>query len=304
MAKDGHSKTGHIYQSLITNALIAAIKWGAAVVTGSGAMLAEAIHSSSDCANQLLLLLGVKRSAKPADASHPLGYGRALYFWSFLVALLLFTGGGAFSIYEGIHKILAPEALDHVEIALGILAVSLMLEGYATYGNVKEMNARRGSVPFFRYLRDTKDSDLIVVFGENAAASGGLFFALFALVMAWTTGDTRWDGIGSLTVGIVLIFVAVFLAVEVQSLLLGERADPNIEAAIREVAAQDPNVLKIYNIITIQQGPGEVMVAMKVGFKNLSSGDELCAAINTFESAVKAARPEVRWSFVEPDVHD
>jgi cation diffusion facilitator family transporter len=301
---DGHSDTRHIFQSLFTNAAIAAIKGAAAVFTGSGAMLAEAIHSSSDCANQILLLLGVKRSAKRADASHPLGYGRALYFWSFLVALLLFTGGGVFSIYEGLEKVTHPEALEHVEIALGILLVSLVLEGWSTWGNVKEMNKRRGSVPFFRYLKETKDSDLIVVFGENAAASGGLTFAIIALALAWGTGDTRWDGVGSLAVGVVLVAVAIFLAVEVQSLLLGERADPNIEAAIRAVAAKHATIEKIYNLITIQQGPGEVLVAIKIKFVNQSSGDALVDAINAFERDIRQERPEIRWSFVEPDTHD
>ncbi len=304
MSKDGHSSTGHIFQSLFTNMVIAAIKAVAAWFTGSGAMLAEAIHSSSDCANQLLLLLGVKRSAKKPDASHPLGYGRALYFWSFLVALLLFTGGGVFSIYEGIEKVGHPEKLEHVEVALAILLVSLGLEGWSTYGNVKEMNKRRGAVPFIKYLRDTKDSDLIVVFGENSAASGGLFFAITALGLAWATGDTRWDGVGSLAVGAVLIAVAVFLAIEVQSLLLGERADPNIEATIREIAAEHATIEKIYNLITVQQGPGEVLVAVKIHFKNQSSGDALVDAINAFERDIKAARPEIRWCFVEPDTHD
>jgi cation diffusion facilitator family transporter len=294
--------TSHIVQSLIANALIAVCKGVAAVLTGSGAMLAETLHSAADCGNQLLLLLGVKSARKPPDASHPLGYGRSLYFWSFMVALLLFSGGGVFSIYEGIHKITAPEPVDKVLIGLGVLGVSILIEGWATISNIREINKRRGAKGMMRYLRETKDSDLVVVFGENAAATLGLILASAALVIAHLTGDSRWDGVGSLVIGLVLVAVAVFLAVEVKSLLVGESADPDIESAAREIQRAHPKLIEILNVITVQQGPGEVLVAIKVRLDAGLTSEETCKAINEFEVALKAKRPEVRWSFIEPDV--
>jgi cation diffusion facilitator family transporter len=236
---DEHS-TKHILQSLAVNLAIALAKGFAALLTGSGAMLAEAIHSGADCSNQLLLLLGVQQSRRPADDSHPLGYGRALYFWSFLVALLLFTGGGVFSIYEGVHELAHPEPVEHVEIALGILGFSLLLEGGSTLSNIREMNRRRRQTPFFRYLQESKDSDLVVIFGENAAASLGLVAAMIALGAAWATGDADFDAVGSIVIGVILVGVALFLAVEIKSLLVGERADKTIEEAARAIAGEQP----------------------------------------------------------------
>lgn len=297
--------TAHIIQSLIANSLIAVSKGVAAAITGSGALLAETIHSTADCGNQLLLLFGVKQSQKPPTAEHPLGHGRALYFWSFMVALLLFSGGGVFSIYEGLHKIQHPEAVESILVGVVVLAVALALEGWATVGNIVELNKRRGATPFARYLRETKDSDLVVVFGENSAAVLGLVLALVALVLAKVTGDGRWDGAGSLAVGVVLVAVALFLAVEIKSLLVGERADPAIEAAVRDLAKDDPNVVDVLRILTVQQGPGEVMVAMKLRFKSgLATGGDLCAAINAFEARLSEKVPEAKWSFIEPDTAD
>ncbi len=296
--------TAHIIQSLVLNAVIAAAKGVAAVYTGSGAMLAETIHSGADCGNQLLLLLGVKRSRLPPSESHPLGYGRALYFWSFMVALLLFTGGGVFSIYEGIHKIQHPEPVENILLAVGILLFSLALEGYATFSNVKEANQRRGVVPFVRYVRDTKDSDFVVVMGENSAATIGLAFALAALTLAHFTGDPRWDAGGSLAIGVVLVLVAVFLAAEVKSLLIGERADPVIESAVRQVLTEFPELGPLLRILTVQQGPGQVMVALKIRPDPELRVLALSDLINRFERRLEELRPEVVWSFVEPDLTD
>lgn len=297
--------TAHIIQALIANAVIAVAKGVTAVFTGSGAMMAETLHSLADCGNQLLLLLGVRRSRKPPDASHPLGYGRALYFWSFMVALLLFLGGGMYSIYEGIHKIRAPEEVSRVWLGLLILGLSLAIEGWATIGNIREFNRRRrGKVSFFQYLRRTKDSDLVVVFGENSAAVLGLALAMAALGMGHATGDGRWDGVGSLAIGVVLLAVAVFLAVEVKSLLVGESADPEIETAIHELVPEHPQIIEILRVLTVQQGPGEVLVAMKLRMKADLQTGELCQAINAFERALSERKPEVRWCFVEPDIEE
>jgi len=294
--------TAHIVQSLAVNLLIAAIKAVAAFFTKSGAMLAEALHSFSDCGNQVLLLVGVRQARKPPDASHPLGYGRAVYFWSFMVAMLLFTGGGMFSIYEGVHKIREPEPVEKVWIGLLILGISLVLEGGATLSNIRELNKRRGKKPFVQYLRDTKDADLVVVFGENSAAVLGLTFAIVALSLAALTHDGRWDGAGSVAIGAVLVGVAVFLAVEVSSLLLGEAADPEIEAAARAAASEFEELNRVLNCITLQQGPGEVFVSIKLSFKSGLDIDDVCRVINRFEEKLRAACPEARWIFVEPDI--
>jgi divalent metal cation (Fe/Co/Zn/Cd) transporter len=218
-----------------------------------------------------------------------------------MVAMLLFTGGGVFSVYEGIHKILAPEPVEHILIGLAVLVFSLALEGGSTFSNVKEINRRRAGLPFVRYLRDTKDSDLIGVFGENSAASLGLLFAIASIALAHLTGNGVWDGVGSLLVGLVLLGVAIFLAVEVKSLLVGEAADPLMEKAIRDVADRDPSIESVLRILTIQQGPGEVMLAMKVKVKDGLSGTQLVDAVNAFERSLRASNPEIRWCFVEPD---
>jgi len=296
--------TGEILKSLAVNVVIAASKGVGAVLTGSGAMLAETLHSFADCGNQLLLLKGVRATRRPPDRTHPFGYGRAMYFYSFIVALLLFFGGGVFSIYEGVHKIEHPEPVDDVGIALIILVVSVVLEGWSTVGNIRVMNQRRGKTGFLRYLRDTKDSDLIVVFGENSAAVLGLVFAMAALVLAYETGDGRWDAAGSIAIGAVLVLVATFLAREVKSLLVGEAADPALLKTFDELAELDPNVERVLNVLTLQQGPGEIVVAAKLKFRSGMDTDTLVDAINAFERELKARVPEVRWSFIEPDHTD
>jgi cation diffusion facilitator family transporter len=296
--------TSEILKSLAVNVVIAVAKGVAAAITGSGAMLAETLHSFADCGNQLLLLKGVRATRRPPDRAHPLGYGRAMYFYSFIVALLLFFGGGVFSIYEGVHKIQHPEPVEDVAVALIILVVSMALEGWSTLGNIRVMNQRRGTTGFLRYLRDTKDSDLIVVFGENSAAVLGLVFAIAALGTAYETGDGRWDAAGSIAIGLVLVCVATFLAREVKSLLVGEAADPALLRSFEELADIDPNVERVLNVLTLQQGPGEIVVAAKLKFRPGMETDELVEAINAFERALKARVPEVRWSFIEPDNTD
>jgi cation diffusion facilitator family transporter len=290
--------TGEVYKSLVVNAVIASAKGVAAFTTGSGAMLAETLHSFADCGNQLLLLLGIKQSARPPDDKHPLGYGRAMYFYSFVVAMLLFSGGGVFSIYEGIHKLEHPEPVGDVKLALAILGFSLALEGWSTWGNLRVMKEHRADKRLVHYLRDSKDSDLVVVFGENSAAVLGLVLAGIALVAAKVTNDGRWDAIGSLAIGGVL---AIFLARKITSLLLGESADPKLEAAIQQLAVDDPNVETLLRLLTIQQGPNEIVAAMKLKFRDGLDTKQLVDAINAFEVELQKRVPEVRWSFIEPD---
>jgi cation diffusion facilitator family transporter len=299
-----HGSTSEVIKSLAVNVTIAIAKGIAAAVSGSGAMLAETLHSFADCGNQILLLVGARSSKRPADRKHPLGYGRAMYYYSFIVALLLFFGGGVFSVREGYAKIRHPESVDNITLALVILVFSFVLEAWSLYGNVREINKRRGDKHFVRYLRDTTDSDLIVVFGENSAAVVGLVFAITALVLAKVTGDGRWDGIGSFSIGVVLLGVATFLGREVKSLLVGEAADESLTKICEELAEADPNVVKVLRVLTLQQGPGEIVVALKLEMRQGMVTNELVEAINEYERALKRRVPEVRWSFIEPDNAD
>lgn len=295
---------GYIFRALAANFAIAVAKGIGAFITGSASMFAETLHSLSDCVNQVLLLVGIKQAKKPATEMHPLGRGRELYFWSFMVAILLFLGGGAYSIYEGIHKLQHPEPLHSPIVAVIILSFSLAIEGWAMAGALKTVRIRKGDRPLMKYLRETKDSDLVVIFGEDGAAVLGLALALTAVVIAWVTGDERFDAIGTLCIGTVLIGVAVFLAREVKSLLLGEAADPKLLDDLRACAAEDARIEKVLRAIMVQQGPGEVLVACKLKYKPGISGEDMVASINAFEQRVQAKLPEVRWSFVEPDVTD
>jgi cation diffusion facilitator family transporter len=265
-------------------------------------MMAETLHSFSDCINQLLLLLGVKKAAQPADEHFPLGYGRSLYFWSFMVALLLFSGGGVFSIYEGIHKIVHPEPLaGGLTLSLFILIASLVLEGKAPWDNLKEIKRRRGDQGLLTYLQNTKDSDLVVIFGENAAATLGLAIAALALGMTKVTGNPQWDGVGSLGVGLILVGVAIFLAKEIKSLLLGEAADPQLNKSVYQLGNHHPEIIRIHTIIALQQGPGEVLLACKVECKEDLPFKEVARVINEIEDQIRATHPEMKWIFMEPE---
>jgi cation diffusion facilitator family transporter len=304
MKKEDTKGTGHIIQSLIVNLLIASSKGFAAFMTGSGAMLAETIHSFSDCANQALLLVGVRQSRRSANAKHPLGYGRAIYFWSFMVAMLLFSVGGMFSIYEGIHKYNNPEPVEKIEWGIGILLFSLALEGYATYSNLVELNVRRGSTGLWQYLKSTKDSDLIVIFGENSAAVFGLILAIAALLASYYTGDGHYDGLGSFAIGVVLILVAIFLSIKVKSLLIGESADPIITKLVQNQVDKNPEILKLINCITVQQGPSEVLMCLKIKCKHDLNALQISTLINKFEQEIRECSPEVKWIYIEPDLQE
>jgi len=297
----GHS-LAHIWLSLAANVGIAVAKGVAAFVTGSGALLAETIHSVADCGNQVLLLIGVRGARKAPTESHPLGYGRNAFFWSFMVALLLFSLGGMFSIYEGVHKFFVPDPVERVWVGVGILLFSLLLEVGSLWGALREMTRRRRGRSLARFVRETTDSDLVVVFGENLAAVLGLGLALAALLLSHLTRDPRWDAVGSIAIGVVLIVVAVFLAIEVKSLLVGERADAELEAVVRDVVASEPTMRSVWRIITVQQGPGEVILAMKVEFDHGLPARAITEVINRFEGKLRARRPDAKWIFVEPDL--
>lgn len=302
MTHESESPYHHIVQSLFVNLAISVAKGIVAVVTSSGAMLAETIHSVADCFNQLLLLWGVRVSSAPTTRRHPFGKGRETYFWSFIVALLLFSGGGIFSIYEGLHKLSHPEPVTNLGWAIGVLLFALILEGWSTVSNIGEINRRRGRQQFYRYLVDTKDADLIVVFGENLAATLGLLVGLLAVLLTTFTENLAYDALGSIIIGLLLVAVAVFIAREVKSLIVGESADPLLAEIVGDVVKGEPNITEILNLVTLQQGPGQVVLHLKIAFKSDISITEACNIINRIEADIKKVRPEVRWCFVEPDI--
>lgn len=299
----GHASIKVILGSLVANIAIAVSKAVAAVMTGSGSLLAESIHSAGDSVNQVLLLIGARHASQEPDPGHPLGYGRAAYFWSFIVALMIFFGGGVFSIYEGLHKVFHPEPISKPLAGFVVLVIALVIEFAAAVQAAHAINEKRGETRFFRFLRVTTDVDLVVLFAENAAAVVGLLLALAALGLAVATNDGRWDGAGSVAIGGLLMVVAVFLAREVKSLLIGERANPAIEIAFREEVAADPQLGEVLRLITVQQGPGQVVLAAKLKVKSGVMSESLTESFNRLEDRMRTRCPEVKWQFLEPDTH-
>ena len=298
----GHDdSTVTILFALGANALIAAAKGTAAWITGSTAMLAEAVHSIADCGNQGLLLLGLNRSARPPDADYPLGHGRSIYFWSFIVALMLFSMGGMFSIYEGIHKMGSNRPLDDPWIAIAVLAVSLAAESVSLWKGLTQVNGLRGAQSLWRWFRETRRSELLVVIGEDIAATVGLSLALLAVGTAMLTGNPVYDALGSLVIGVLLLVVAVFVGIEVKALLIGQSADPALQEEIGRFLMAREEITEVLNLITLQNG-ADVVVAVKARMAERVSAPALVAAINRCERALRAAFPQVRWLFFEPDV--
>ena len=303
MAERDHGSVRAILYALGANTGIALAKGGAALWTGSGAMLAETIHSVADCANQVLLLIGLRQSARPATAEHPLGHGKAMYFWSLIVALLLFSVGGIFSVAEGVERFLHPGELKDPWLAIGILVFSVALEAFSLWGALKIIRERQGARSFWQWFQVTRNSELMVVAGEDIAALLGLTFALVALLLAVATGNPLFDAAGSAAIGVLLIVVAIAIVREVKSLIIGESADPLVHEAIRGVIAARPEVERIYNLITVQWGD-RVVVAVKARMKERRDAARLLADINACEAAVRQKFPEVSWIFFEPDAAD
>ena len=304
MASDTHNSTARaIMYAFLANFGIAIAKTWAAWLTGSGSMLAEAIHSYADTGNQVLLFLGLKQSQRPADAEHPLGYGKLSYFWSFIVALLLFSMGGVFSIYAGIHKLQHPEPLSMIWVAIGVLVLALFLEGSSLYGAWREIGKVRGDRPFREWLKHTRNSELVVVLGEDIGAQLGLLIALGFLVLAAITGNPVYDAMGSIAIGVVLLVISLFVASRVRSLLVGRSADPEIQKIIAEVINDQADVVKVFNTITIQFGP-DTMLAVKVKMRPQISIEAAVHSINAMERELKERVSKLKWVFIEPDVTD
>ncbi|MDE0753562.1 MAG: cation diffusion facilitator family transporter [Woeseiaceae bacterium] len=304
MSNSKHGGTARaILYAFIANGGIAVAKTWAAWVTGSGSMLAEAIHSYADTGNQVLLYLGLRQSQKAPDPEHPLGYGKSSYFWSFIVALMLFSLGGLFSIYEGVHKFNHPEPLSNVWIAIGVLSVAVVLEGFSLLGCLREISLIRGERPFREWLKHTRSSELVVVLGEDVAALLGLALALFFISLASITGNTVFDAIGSMCIGVILIVISVFLTIRVRSLLVGRSADPIIQKAIDDIIRDDEDIVEVFNAITLQFGP-DTLLAAKIRLKSGIDIDQAVEDINELERRLKEEIPDLKWCFIEPDVTD
>jgi cation diffusion facilitator family transporter len=300
----GHGDSNRaILFALGANFAITVAKGIAAALSGSGAMLAETVHSLADCGNQGLLLLGIRQAQRPSSPDHPLGYGKAIYFWSFLVAVMLFSVGGMFSLYEGVHKILHPEPLGQWWWAVGVLVFSIVAESISMKACLAEVNKAQGERTLRQWFHESRQAELLVIFGEDLAALLGLSFALIAVLLAVFTGNPMWDAIGTILIGLLLIVVAVFVAVEVKAMLIGQSADPSVTQDMQTYLRGRREIARVFNLITLQLGD-DLLVSVKLQVAGAASASELVAAINTVEADFRQRYPQVRWSFFEPDDRD
>ena len=292
-----------IIYALVANFAIAVAKTTGAIYTGSSSLLAEAVHSFADCGNQALLIWGLKEAVRAPTADHPLGFGKAIYFWSFIVALMLFSMGGVFSIYEGLHKISSNEPIQNPWVAIAILSFGIVAESVSLWGCVREINKVRGTQSLWSWFRSSRQSELVVILGEDIAALGGLALALGFIALAMVSGNPVWDAIGSMAIGTLLLVVAWLIGAEVKALLIGQSAEPEMLAQMKKHLTDAPEVIELYNLLTQQLG-SEIMVAIKARMQPQGSEVALIVAINRVEAGFRAAFPQVGWIFFEPDVAD
>ena len=300
MSTEGGTKA--VIAAMIANGGIAVTKFLAYAATGSSSMLSEAIHSVADTFNQGLLLLGGRRARRTPDAMHQFGYGRTRYVYSFMVAIIIFLLGGLFSLYEGWHKFHFPEPLTKVWIAYAVLLISIALETYSFTTALREANKSRGSRTLWQYVRDARQPELPVVLLEDTGALVGLVFALFGVTMAEVTGDARWDGVGAMAIGVLLVIIAVFLAFEMASMLIGESALPEEEQRIRSALAEQAGIDSVIHMRTLHTGPDELLVAVKVAVRSDYPAQDLALMIDGAEERIRQAQPTARWIYIEPDI--
>ena len=285
--------------ALAANVGIAVAKFVAAGITGSSAMLTEGVHSLVDSTNQVLLLYGRKRARRPADAMHPFGYGRELYFWSFVVAILVFALGAGVSVYEGVLHILEPEPATDPVVAFVVLAIAFALEGWSTLAALADFNrSRSGSI--WQEVRSTKDAPTLVVLLENSGALAGLVIAAVGLTLSLVTGDPFWDGLASVLIGAILGVLAVLLLYEAKSLLIGESAHPKLIAAIRDCAAAHAGIVKVHDVMTLHSAPDMVTAIISADFDDAISAREVEGIVAEIERQVAAGFPIVARVFVRP----
>lgn len=294
--------TRAIIAALLANLGIAISKLVAFAFTGASSMLAEAVHSFADTGNQFLLLLGGRRASRPPTAEHPFGFGRERYFWGFVVAIVLFTLGAAFALYEGIEKVLHPHPLDDPAWAIGVLLVAIGLESFSFRTAIHEARPHKGDLTWPQFIRRSKEPELPVVLLEDLAALVGLLLALSAIGLTIVTDNGVWDGLGTVAIGLLLGVVAIVLAIEMKSLLIGEAADPAEQAEIEAALRRADRVRDVIFVRTQHFGPSELLVSAKVEFDPTLTMAELATTIDAAETAVRDAVPSARYLFIEPDV--
>ena len=299
--QDGSRKA--IVAAFLANLGIAVAKFVGFLITGSAGLLAESGHSVADTGNQGLLLLGSKRSQRSATGEHPFGFGRERYFWAFVVALVLFSMGGLFAIYEGVRKIQHPEPTDNPIVAYAILGLAVGLESFSLRTAMKEAGHLRRGRTWWQFIRTAKQPELPIVLLEDVGAEIGLLFALAGLTLAEITGNARWDAVGSLAIGLLLVIIAGILAVEMKGLLIGEAADPEQVDAVHRAMVSADAVRRVIHLRTEHIGPDDLLVAAKLEFEPTLTFVELADLIDEVERRVRAAVPGARVIYIEPDVY-
>ena len=302
MSASGGTKA--VIAALLANLGIAVSKFVAYAVTGSASMLSEGVHSLADSGNQVLLLLGGRRAQRGSSETHQFGYGRVRYVYGFVVSIILFLVGGAYSLYEGIHKVQHPEELqwDTARVALAVLVVAIVLESMSLRTALGEVKHVRGKRSLWRFIREARQPELPVVVMEDIGALTGLVLALGGVVTAVVTGDGRWDGLGAVSIGILLVVIALVLSVEMSSMLVGESALAEDQAAIASSLSAAGVVRKVIHLRTVYVGPDELLVAAKVAVEPSLSAADLSSGIDEAEAAVRSAVPAARYIFLEPDI--
>ncbi|HEX9259922.1 MAG TPA: cation diffusion facilitator family transporter [Acidimicrobiales bacterium] len=291
-----------IIAAFIANLGIAISKFIGFAVTGSASLLAEAIHSVADTGNQALLMLGGKRARRQATPDHPFGYGRERYFWAFVVALVLFSMGGLFAIYEGIEKLRHPHKPESLAVAVIILVAAILMESWSFRTAIKESRPLKGKRSWWSFIRRSKNPELPVVLLEDLGALVGLFLALGGVVLATVTDNARFDALGSLGIGILLVAIAMLLAVEMKGLLIGESASPEMQEHIVRAITTAPDVVRLIHMRTEHIGPDELLVGAKIELGSALSATQVADAINVIETRVREAVPEARVIYLEPDI--
>ncbi|MBI5641506.1 MAG: cation transporter [Nitrospirae bacterium] len=296
MASGSHKA---VYAALIGNALITVLKFAVALVTRSSAMMAEAFHSMADMGNQALLIVGIKRSSRPPDERHPFGYGKEQYFWSFIVAVMLFLMGAVFSIYEGVNKLFHPHEVERIYLIYIILGISLLIEGLSITFALKEFLKQKGDISVWEALEESKDPNLVVVLVEDGAALLGLVIALSGAALVQITGRTVFDAVASIMIGGILALIAFFLANEMRKLLIGESACAANLSLIKDAVCQYPEVVEIGEVLTMHLGPDNILLAMDIDFDDRIPAGELEVVIDGIEQRIRECVPQVKKIFIE-----
>lgn len=302
MSAEGGTKA--IVAALLANLGIAVTKFVAYLVSGSSSMLAESVHSLADSGNQVLLLVGGRRAARAATPQHPFGYGRERYVYAFVVSIVLFSVGGVFSVYEGVHKIQHPEELTNIAVPIVVLLLAIVMESFSLRTAVVESNKVRGGQSWVQFVRRAKAPELPVVLLEDLAALLGLMLALVGVGLTGLTGDAVWDGIGTIAIGVLLVVIALMLGVETKSLLLGEGGSPADVSAIHAAIVAGSAIERVIHMKTLYLGPDELLVAAKVAITEGTDAEDVVAAINAAEERIRDAVPVARVIYLEPDLYD